>query len=140
MVDALNLQAGTALYPCPDGLTKLMGCDWGRDFKQTRQPWDDLWPGLPEIRLTRSSAGARMLFLTPAPTALQINMLGSACPYRYGIPHQVDADISTLLEADVPLVLVRSRAEALRELAMQHTTKPYQVRDGISSTPRNGTP
>ncbi|WP_024303316.1 hypothetical protein [Pseudogulbenkiania sp. MAI-1] len=140
MVDTLALQAGLALYPCPAELTVVLGCDWGRDAKLTLDPWDNRWPGaLPAIRVMRQGEN-RVLYLTPAPSARQISLLGSACTYRYGAAHMVSETDGTLADQDVPLVVLRAQAEALRELAAKHTTVPYQVRDGISATPRNGTP
>ncbi|EEG08238.1 phage adaptor protein [Pseudogulbenkiania ferrooxidans] len=140
MVDELTLQSGLALYDCPADLTVVLGCDWGRDAKLTLDPWDDRWPGtLPSIRVMRRG-GERVLRLTPAPSARQIGLLGSACPYRYGAAHLVTENDSTLQEQDAPLVVLRAQAEVMRELAMKNSTQPYQVRDGISATPKNGTP
>ena len=139
-IGVLSLSVGVSTYTCPPDLSSVLGFDWGRDSKLLLTPWDDRWPGrLPEIRIGMSGT-ERVLLLMPAPTQRQIDLLGASGQYRYGAMHQLDNNISTVLETDIPLVLLRAQAEALRELAMKHTTTPFQVRDGISATPRNGTP
>ncbi|OWY40056.1 hypothetical protein CEK28_04795 [Xenophilus sp. AP218F] len=136
----LSLQAGRVVYDCPADLLLVQGFDWGRDAKARLQSWDDGWPGrLPDMRVM-DAAGGRVLYLMPAASARQISLLGSAAPYRYGARHRLDETGSTIPPGDEPLVLLRAQAEAMRELAISHTVKPFQLRDGISATPRNGTP
>lgn len=139
-MDELTLMAGVAVYPCPDDLDAVLGCDWGRAEKATGNPWDTNWPGqLPEIRPIRI-AGERRLRLNPAPSAAQISTLGNVCAYRYATAHVADETHCTLRQSDVDVVLLRAQAEAMRELAMKGVTKPVQMRDGMSQGPKNGTP
>ena len=36
--------------------------------------------------------------------------------------------------------MLRAQAEAMRELAAKNATTAYNIREGISATPKNGTP
>lgn len=136
----IALVSGLALYPCPDDLVRVLECDWGRDFKATRNPWDVDWPGrLPEIAVAIAANGRR-LRLTPAPNYGQIAALGSTCPYLYAANHCAAEDHYTLRAEDEPVVILRAQAEAMRELAMKSISKPMQLRDGMSQSPKNGTP
>ncbi|NHQ81570.1 hypothetical protein HA051_08280 [Chromobacterium vaccinii] len=136
----LQLEAERVVYDCPADLQDVQGFDWGRAEKARLPVWADGWPGrLPDLRVSRDG-DRRVLYLMPAPSARQIGLLGSAAAYRYRARHTLDEQGGTVPPGDEPLVLLRAQAEAMRELAISHSVKPYQVRDGISATPRNGTP
>lgn len=136
----LNLEAGEDTYPAPDDIEGVLGCDWGRRLKAERNTWDDDFPGwLPELRIAFSSQG-RLLRFYPAPTARQIALIGSSCRYRYAAQHVLTEQINTIPAGDEGLVLMRAQAEAMRELAIHQASRPVQLRDGVSSQPRNGTP
>jgi len=137
----LDLQANVPQYPCPSTLSRVLACDWGRQSKAELQPWDDRWPGqLPQISVGYDESDNRVLLLQPAPTGRQLALLGSRCPYRYAAPHLMSDSHSSLTDEDAQLLILRAQAEAMRELAMHHASKPYQLRDGMSATPRNGMP
>lgn len=137
----LTAQAGVALYPCPSTLIRILATDWGRQNKAELQPWDDRWPGqLPQLGVGYDEHDNRVLVMQPAPTERQLALLGSPCPYRYAAPHLLSDSQSSLSDEDAQLLILRAQAEAMRELAMHHATKPFQLRDGISATPRNGMP
>lgn len=136
----LQLEAQRMVYDCPAGLEEVQAFDWGRADKARLPVWADGWPGrLPAMRVSRDG-DRRVLYLMPAPSVRQISLLGSAATYRYRARHTLDEQGSTLPAGDEPLVLLRAQAEAMRELSISNTIKPYQTRDGISATPRNGTP
>lgn len=136
----LTLSVGGAVYDCPAALLTLQGLDWGRDAKAGLNPWDDRWPGrLPELRLMDGEDG-RKLYLSPAPSARQLALLGGRAVYRYGVAHQLSDSASTVPPVDAALLLVRAQAEAMRELAMRNSSRPVQLKDGLTSTPKNGTP
>ena len=137
----LVAQAGVTMYPCPSTLTRVLASDWGQQNKAELQPWDDRWPGkLPQLSVGYDESDNRVLLLQPAPTERQLALLGSRCPYRYAAPHLLSDSQSSLNDEDAQLLILRAQAEAMRELAMHHASKPYQLRDGISATPRNGMP
>ncbi|WP_114153002.1 hypothetical protein [Chromobacterium haemolyticum] len=136
----LALSVGRTVYDCPAALLTLQGLDWGRDAKAGLNPWDDRWPGrLPELRLLDGEDG-RKLYLSPAPNARQLALLGGQAVYRYGTAHQLSDSASTVPPVDAALLLVRAQAEAMRELAMRNSSRPLQMQDGLTSTPKNGTP
>lgn len=136
----LALAAGQAHHPCPAELLSVLACDWGMAEKAALSPWDDNWPGrLPTLCVTYAQDGRR-LSLLPAPSARQIGLLGAVAPYRYGAAHLLTDTACSLDEALLALLLLRAQAEVMRELAMKHATKPYQLRDGVSAQPRNGMP
>jgi len=136
----LKLMAGQAVYPAPAGVICLLGLDWGRSAKAALQPWDEAWPGpLPVMQLLDGPDGS-CCYLQPPPSGRQIQLLGSLASYRYGVAQRLDEQGCTVAAGDIGLLLLRAQAEVMRELAIKHSTKPLQMRDGISSTPRNGTP
>lgn len=140
MSATLTLTAQVDAYTAPDDLVAYGYSTWGEAVMP--QPWAADWTGpLPRVRLGEQ-AGARKLIFSPAPTAGQIGLFGSAYPYFYRAAHVVDADATktSVAAGDRGLLLLRAQAEAMRELAMRNITKPVQMRDGVHSAPRNGTP
>lgn len=138
---SLSLIAGQGQYPCPAALSGVIGHDWGCSAKAQSKPWEDSWPGeLPVIRVGFDAQGERVLHLKPCPTARQISQLGSQLPFHYRSRHILTDSASSLSDEDAQLLILRAQAEAMRELAMHHASKPFQLRDGISATPRNGMP
>jgi hypothetical protein len=137
----LTLVADQALYDCPAGLMRVIACDWGRAAKANLTPWDRRWPGrLPEMRRVMDAGQTPRLYLSPPPTAIQLGQLGSLCLYRYAAAHTLTDTDSSLTVNEVSLLLLRSLAEAMKELAVRHTTKPVALRDGLNHGPKNGTP
>ena len=137
----LILIADQPNYAAPAGLVRLMSADWGRDQQAQRRPWQPNWPMLPRQSL-RENAGAREIWLTPAPTAAQITDLGATYRYTYAAHHSIDAAAAN---TTVPvhhrgLLLLRAQAEALKELSIRASQKPVLIRDGMSGQARNGTP
>jgi len=139
----LTLVAGQDVYSAPADLVRVHRIRWGDPERRSRKPWDGaLWPG-PAPRVTPVGAGpAREFLLDPAPTAAQIDSLGATFPYEYVAAHVIGAAATdTTVEAhDRALLLLRSQAEAMKELATRNMQKPVQLRDGVSGVPRNGTP
>lgn len=135
-VIAVNLVAGRSLYPCPANLRGIHACYWGRGHKAAVQPWADNYAGkLPEWSLTYNEAGVRFLRASPAPTFSQINELGSYAELEYQADWQW-GDTAGMEN----LLMLRAQAEAMRELAAKNATTAYNIREGISATPKNGTP
>jgi hypothetical protein len=69
-------------------------------------------------------------------------MLGSEFRYYYFALHSIGAAAAdtTVKASDRGLLLLRAQAEAMKEMAMRNIKKPVQMRDGLASAPRNGTP
>ncbi len=133
-------QAGYA--PLPADFLFYKSHMWGIAPVAAPKPWESGYPGrLPTGRVIEEG-GARKLYLDPPPTGAQINVLGSDFRYYYGAGHVVDADAAktTVLAGDRQLLILRAQAEAMREMAMRNIVKPVQLRDGMSSAPRNGLP
>jgi hypothetical protein len=106
------------------------------------QPWEPGYPGaLPRVRSYKNAAGYWLGF-DPAPSAAHIAVRGSAFKFYYfGLHSLADVATSTTVAvADRGLLLMRAQAEAMMELALRNMSKPVQLRDGLSGTPRNSTP
>lgn len=132
----LTLIAGESEYAAPDDLLRFKMALWGASTPA--KPWDKSFPGrLPDVLHADG-----MLILLPAPSALQIALLGSAYRYFYFAAHELSdtAGNTTLAAGNRPLLILRAQAECCRELALRNITKPVALRDGISSAPRNGHP
>ena len=141
LVTVVSLVAGRSLYPCPQKLTAIHACWWGRSAKYHTEPWADHHPGrLPEWSIANNEAGVRFLRAMPAPTAWQINSLGSECELEYHADHVLTDTECTLSAEDLDLLIVRAQAEAMREVSMKNATTAYQLRESIGSTPNNSTP
>ncbi|HYC64947.1 MAG TPA: hypothetical protein VEC14_09465, partial [Reyranellaceae bacterium] len=138
----LIVEAGVSFHAAPADLMRVKYATWGDDAKRRLPRWDPDYPmDLPRLSLAEE-AGVRKLALMPAPTAQQISVCGAEYPYRYYARH-ILSDIegeTTLPEDRRDLLLLRAAAEALRELAVRNIHKPVQMRDGLHSAPRNGTP
>lgn len=136
----LTLEAGVALYDAPADFLRFVYTSWGVGCAV--QPWDDNYPGRrPDVRSIYTATG-QQLQLVPAPSALQIEVYGAAMPYIYQAGHiisDVDGE-TTVREGDKGLLILRAQAEAMKEMAARNIKKPVQLRDGLGSSPRNGTP
>lgn len=132
----ISLVSGRSLYRCPVNLNGIHACHWGRAHKAAVQPWEDHYAGrLPEWSVTHNEAGVRFLRANPAPTFQQIGALGSSAELEYRADWQW-GDIQGMEN----LLMLRAQAEAMRELAAKNATTAYNIREGISATPKNGTP
>lgn len=108
----------------------------------TPKPWEPGYPGaVPRVSAQRD-LDARYLVFSPAPTATQISVWGSAIKFWYLALHSIDTDAAntTVAPTDRGLLLLRAQVEAMRELAIHQSNKPVSMRDGLSGTPRNSTP
>ena len=139
-VEVLELAAWQALYPCPEDLNSVFACWWGRSYKARAVIWADDYPGrLPEWRVLPGAQG-RLLQAQPAPSARQIQILGNRCELEYCADHVLTDTDCTLDSELLDLLHLRAQAEAMRDLAMRNATTSYQLREGIGSVPKNGTP
>ncbi|HEY1102986.1 MAG TPA: hypothetical protein VGE70_06125 [Burkholderiaceae bacterium] len=114
---------------------------WG-EGRQVPRYWEPGYPGaLPRIAAMWDGT-LWSLVLDPAPTCVQIQVLGSAFKLWYFARHSIAADAAdtTVAPADRALLLLRAQAEAMRELALRNMHKPVQLRDGFSGVARNSTP
>lgn len=139
LLATITLIADQFDYAAPADCLVFKSALWGG----TRpHPWDKNWPGpMPAAKVVQGYAG-RELHLLPAPTSAQINTLGSAYKFYYFAAHVISATAaSTSIQAgDRGLLLLRAQAESMKEMAMRNIKKPVQMRDGLSTGPRNGTP
>lgn len=140
--DTVTLVAGQPNYTVPETVLRIAGSSWGESELKQRNPWESSYCG----RLPRPDLAGDFdeldLWLDPAPTARQIELLGATYRYFYYAAHVIgeeDADTS-LRPEDRSLLLLRAAAEAMLELAMRGVKKPAQLRDGMQSSPKNGTP
>ena len=85
-------------------------------------------------------AARRLLRCHPAPSGKQLLVLGNACEIEYHADHVLTENECSLDAEELDLLLLRAQAEAMRELSMKNATTAYQLREGISATPKNGTP
>lgn len=139
----LILQAGVATYDAPADLVLPKSSYWGVALTQEK-PWCAPRTPLPALRLVESDT-ASVLQLTPAPTVEQIAALGVAYPFwyiaAYVVPDTGDSDVT---DAEVDLILLRAKVEAMRELAIRSSSAPVTLRTsqgaGGSGTARNQTP
>lgn len=142
LVGSVTLVADQAEYAAPaDLLRPKMGL-WGRAQRNTGRHWEGgFLRRLPMLRKVELG-GAVMLSLDPAPSADEIAMLGSDYRFYYYAGHVISetAAKTSVHEADRGLLLLRAQAEALKELAARHATKPVQLRDGMGQGSSNGTP
>lgn len=144
LVGALTLVADQPDYAVPADFLGFKSALWGIAPIARAQPWEKAWPGrLPAARYVETAADANKLYLDPPPTAAQIAVLGAEYRYYYYAKHKIDAADAaktTILAGERGRLILRAQAEAMRELAMRNIMKPVQVRDGVSSVTRNGTP
>ena len=141
LVGSVTLSAGTVDYAVPVDFYHYKTDLWA-DPGRIGRPWEPSYPGsLPAIRVAEL-AGAKRLFFSPAPNARQIALFGTEFRFYYFAKHVIaDSAAETSVDSgDRGLLLLRAQAEAMRELAMRSLGKPVMLRDGMSSTPRNGTP
>lgn len=104
--------------------------------------WEPGYPGaVPRVAVAKDGANCWLTF-EPAPSAAHIACRGSAFKFYYFALHVLgEAAVDTTVNAvDRGLLLLRAQAEAMRELTLRNVTKPVQLRDGLSGTPRNSTP
>lgn len=134
-VGQITLVAEVDTYPAPADLWRFTSALWGTTRSQ---PWERAWPGrLPTVREVPGS-----LVLVPAPTAHQIQVLGSTYRFFYTARPVIgtNAADTTVAEGDRALLIQRAQVEAMRELAMRDSVRPVQMRDGFSGQARTGTP
>lgn len=139
LVGSITLVADQVGYATPADFHSFKSSLWGLSRPQ---PWEKTWPGrLPDVFAAEESGAIKLQF-APAPTAAQIAVLGSTFKYYYFAKHTIDASAAntTVKAADRGLLLLRAQAEAMKEIAARNSKKPVQMRDGMSGTPRNGTP
>jgi hypothetical protein len=140
LLGEITIVADQFNYPAPADLLTYKSALWG--VNRYAQPWEKSWPGrLPNVSLAINGS-VRELHFSPPPTAIQISTLGSSFKFWYFAAHTIgeeEAD-TTILSGDRGLLLLRAQAEAMKEMAIRNIAKPVQMRDGVSSGPRNGTP
>lgn len=144
LVGSLTLVADQPEYPVPIDFLAFKSSLWGIAPLARAQPWEKAWPGrLPVARYLETAADTPKLYLDPPPSAAQISVLGADYRYYYYAKHKIDvsdAAKTTILPGERGRLILRAQAEAMRELAMRNIMKPVQMRDGVSSVTRNGTP
>jgi len=126
----LALTAEQSDYSAPDDCVRVYAPLWGKSELSTAKPWDDDWPG----RLPVMSLEDGTLYLTPAPTAKQITLLGSSYPYRYVAAWVIgekaaDTNIPDYLR---DLILIRAAAAAMQDLAHRNLAKPTRLGECVS--------
>jgi hypothetical protein len=137
---SFTLIADEPFYAAPADLVQPKFSRWGESARRQFNYWDDHYPkSLP--RMTRRERnGAVVIELDPAPSADEISRFGSSYEFFYVASHSVTDNASTVQDCDRGLLLLRAQAEAMKELAHRGVGKPVQLRDGMTSAPKNGTP
>lgn len=141
LLGTLKLEADVFDYPAPADFYIYKSALWGVTARRI-QPWEKHHPGkLPDV-ISALNGSIREIHLLPAPSAHQINVLGSSFKFYYYAAHSIgDMAAATTIQADDRgLLLLRAQAEAMKEMSMRNIGKPVALRDGISNGPRNGTP
>ncbi len=140
LLGSLTVQAEVAEYAAPTDLVAYKSDLWSEG--KMPHPWEANYPGrLPRVAQAELGGVMKLVF-SPAPTALQVALFGAAFRYYYLAAHAIgEAAAQTTIHAgDRGLLLLRAQAEGMREMAMRNVVKPVQLRDGMTSAPRNGTP
>lgn len=104
--------------------------------------WEPGYPGsVPRVSAVRDGQVLELVF-DPAPSAEHISARGSVFKFYYFALHVLAADAvdTTVPAVDRGLLLLRAQAQAMLELTLRNVSKPVQLRDGFSGTPRNSTP
>jgi hypothetical protein len=140
LMGEITLEAGVSIYSgLPADMTAIKAPLWGTQDRVP--PYADHYPGpLPRARLADQS-GTPVLYLTPAPTQRQIELLGSSYQFFYSASYWT-GDVNDSLDLSTTereLLMLRAQAEACRELAIQNMTRPVETRTSLSM-PRNSTP
>lgn len=139
---ALTLTAGVDRYAVTEtDFAALKVHTWGEPVRTVR-PWEPCYPGsVPRVEAQWDGA-AWALVVEPAPTAVQLSAWGDQLRFWYFGQHVLGNELgeTTVNAADRGLLLLRAQAEAMRELMLRNVSKPVQMRDGYSGTPRNSTP
>lgn len=138
----VQLVADTPRVEIADADFAAFKTDLWRDPARLPKPWDPNYPGpLPRVCATWDTDAWFFVF-EPAPTARQISVLGADFRYYYFARHAIGAAAAdtTVNPQDRGLLLLRAQAEAMLALATRNASKPVQLRDGLSGTPRNSTP
>jgi hypothetical protein len=140
LLASLALVADQPLYDAPADLVAVKVSDWGT-AQLHRDPWNMPRGPLPSLRRIEL-AGVAKLQLTPSPSAAQIAAFGATYNLYYQASHLIpDAGDTPITAREIDLLLLRAKAEAMRELAIRNHSKPVTLRDGGGlSQPRNGTP
>lgn len=142
--ESITIESGKSLYDAPAGFLGLCSVTYGETEMKTRKPYDHNYPRwLPRARVVQDPADhSYMLSLSPVPDNNLINWCGSDFTFICRKIHKVEAEAeNTTVQAEHRGVLMlRCQVEALRELAMRNSKKPFTARDGVSQAPRNGTP
>ena len=136
----VSLVASQPNYAVPATVLRVASSPWGTE--KIGKPWETDYAGpLPRPELA-GDFDELELWLEPTPTARQIELLGATYRYYYYAAHEIgEAAADTTVRAeDRALLLLRATAEALCELALRGAKKPTQLRDGLQSGPKNGTP
>lgn len=139
----VSVVAGQSEYPgaVPGDLVCVRRVLWGIAERASRQPWDpDYPPPAPCLSVYDDGAGARVLMVSPAPSARQVALLGSACGYLYQAAYRVadSAAQTTVAPGDRHLLVLRTVAEALAVIARHHVNRPVKLGAGLGSVPANG--
>ena len=136
LVSTLTLIADESEYATPADFQRFKMALWGKS--STVQPWDKNYPG----KLPRVHHAEDLLVMVPAPTAQQIAILGANYRYYYFAGYSIDdsAALTTVPVSLRDLLILRAQAECCKELAMRNVGKPVQMRDGMNTVTRNGTP
>lgn len=137
---SLALVPDQSIYDAPADLIAVKVSDWGM-AQQHRAPWDAPRGPLPSLRRLEQ-AGVTKLQLSPSPSGAQIAAYGATYNLFYQASHLIpDVGDTTITAIEFDLLMLRAKAEALRELAIRNHSKPVTLRGGEPglSQPRNGT-
>lgn len=136
------LTAGVAAYAIAESDFAALKFDLWRDTEKMGKPWQPTWPGpLPGISAGWNGTAWELRF-DPAPTQLQIDVLGATCRFYFFAAHVIGAaaEDTTINPQDRGLLLLRAQAEAMLAIAVRNVAKPVRLQDGLSGMPRNSTP
>jgi hypothetical protein len=153
----LDLEADVASFTVLETDFAALKTDLWRNPARLPKPWEPNYPGaLPRIDAAREEVGVSTwdtyynevrqgrwrIHFDPPPSPALLACLGRQFQFWYFARHEIGEHESgtSIAPTDRGLLLMRAQVEALKELTLRNLTKPVQLRDGLSGTPRNSTP
>ncbi|MCG7585440.1 hypothetical protein, partial [Photobacterium sp. OFAV2-7] len=137
----IQLKKGVELYPAPDDLISVRHCLYGQSQRRLLQPWQQGYPKqLPKVSRIDDQDGNRLIKLSHFPAYDVLSSCGYALTYSYHGQRTIKGDVIDIETQDIPLLLLRAIAEAVKYIAIHHLNKSVSVRNSIGGEAKNGTP
>ncbi|HCU52893.1 MAG TPA: hypothetical protein DIC36_00945 [Gammaproteobacteria bacterium] len=136
----LTLVADTRDYDAPADFQGMAWCDYGTASREQYRPWQPQYMTTQFVLIAMRGATGWQLRTARDVTSDLIALHGSACGFFYYATHILSEIECSVRDNDMPLLLLRAQAEAMREMSIRNIFKPVQLRTGVAGAPSNGTP